>query len=237
MNLRPIPSPGSFLLGALFATALVGPWSAAPAGSSIDLTRIPVDPDVVARGLERANVSLAKVVSEAEQRLGGRALEARVDLDGDGARVHVSVFGKGSAHRLVLDPSGEVLVEEPIVRSFPGAPLAGDEQHSDTGLVWWDLVEGDGPAPSGPTAKVKVHYTGWLLDGTKFDSSVDRGEPITFPLNRVIPGWTEGVGSMKVGGKRKLVIPSQLGYGARDMGQIPPNSVLVFDVELISIEP
>jgi FKBP-type peptidyl-prolyl cis-trans isomerase len=81
-----------------------------------------------------------------------------------------------------------------------------------------------------------VHYTGWLVDGKKFDSSVDRGETISFLLNRVIDGWTEGVGSMKVGGKRKLIIPAHIGYGDRGGagGAIPPGATLVFDIELVS---
>ena len=97
-------------------------------------------------------------------------------------------------------------------------------------------MEGDGAQPASPTSNVLVHYTGYLVDGTKFDSSVDRGEPISFGLNQVIPGWTEGVGSMKVGGKRVLVIPPKLGYGKRGSPpEIPGDATLVFDVELLAV--
>ena len=107
-----------------------------------------------------------------------------------------------------------------------------------SGLVFEELVVGTGKtAASGQ--KVSVHYTGWLTNGTKFDSSKDRGEPFVFPLGKgnVIKGWDEGVAGMKIGGKRKLTIPPQLGYGARGAGNvIPPNATLVFEVELLDVK-
>jgi FKBP-type peptidyl-prolyl cis-trans isomerase FkpA len=106
-----------------------------------------------------------------------------------------------------------------------------------SGLVIDEITPGEGAeAQVGRT--VSVHYTGWLTNGSKFDSSVDRNEPFDFPLGRgyVIRGWDEGVAGMKVGGKRKLTIPPELGYGARGAGGvIPPNATLVFEVELLAV--
>lgn len=105
-----------------------------------------------------------------------------------------------------------------------------------SGLQIETLKEGTGASPTASDT-VKVHYTGKLIDGTTFDSSVDRGQPISFPLNGVIPGWTEGLQLMKVGGKSKLVIPPEIGYGTRGSPPtIPPNATLVFEVELLDIQ-
>ncbi|GGW68464.1 FKBP-type peptidyl-prolyl cis-trans isomerase [Alishewanella tabrizica] len=105
---------------------------------------------------------------------------------------------------------------------------------TESGLQYEVVQAAEGAKPAA-TDTVKVHYTGKLTDGTVFDSSVERGEPIEFPLNRVIPGWTEGVQLMSVGSKFRFTIPAELAYGDRDMGTIPPNSVLVFDVELLDV--
>ena len=105
-----------------------------------------------------------------------------------------------------------------------------------SGLQYKVLQEGTGNTKPGPTDRVKVHYHGTLIDGTVFDSSVDRGSPITFGLNRVIKGWTEGLQLMVVGQKNRLYIPSDLAYGKRGAGaQIGPGSTLIFDVELLGI--
>jgi FKBP-type peptidyl-prolyl cis-trans isomerase FklB len=105
-----------------------------------------------------------------------------------------------------------------------------------SGLQYEVLTEGDGPKPT-KTSNVTCHYHGTLIDGTVFDSSVQRGQPATFPLNQVIKGWTEGLQLMSTGSKWRFFIPPQLGYGDRQVSaQIGPNSTLIFDVELISFK-
>jgi FKBP-type peptidyl-prolyl cis-trans isomerase len=129
----------------------------------------------------------------------------------------------------VQESGGKAFLAENLTR--PGIIV------TPSGLQYEIITMGTGNKPLA-TDRVKVHYNGTLIDGTVFDSSVERGEPVVFTLNQVIPGWTEGVQLMPVGSKFRFYIPSELGYGSRSAGAlIKPNSVLIFDVELISIEP
>lgn len=149
-----------------------------------------------------------------------------------------------AAGALALAAAGAALATgETSTPAAPAAPTAAAPAAQETtvttasGLKYEDLQIGDG-AEAKTGDRVQVHYTGWLENGTKFDSSVDRGRPFEFPLGagRVIRGWDEGVAGMKVGGKRKLVIPAALGYGDRGAGGvIPPGATLIFEVELLKV--
>jgi len=138
--------------------------------------------------------------------------------------------------------NGATYSNGPAVAPSPADPMAGIDPKkiitTDSGLRFIDITEGTGAAPKKGQI-VTVNYTGWLKDGTKFDSSYDRNQPFQFAIGQgqVIRGWDEGVAGMKVGGKRKLMIPPALGYGAAGAGDvIPPNSDLIFDVELLKTQ-
>jgi len=147
----------------------------------------------------------------------------------------------GALALLSLTPGPAAGASDSQAAPAAAAPAATAAQEkivtTASGLKYEDLTVGEGAeAKSGD--RVEVHYTGWLENGTKFDSSVDRGKPFPFPLGagRVIKGWDQGVAGMKVGGKRKLIIPPALGYGERGAGGvIPPNATLIFEVELLKI--
>ena len=112
---------------------------------------------------------------------------------------------------------------------------AGTPEKTPSGLIYESLKDGSGAKPT-PTDGVQVHYRGTLVNGTEFDSSYKRGQPATFPLNRVIPCWTEGVSRMKEGGKAKLTCPPGIAYGSRGAGSaVPPDATLNFEVELLKV--
>ena len=138
---------------------------------------------------------------------------------------------KGGVMNKLLVTSTAIL----LAFSLPVTAAEPKEEKTATGIVITQLKEGSGAMPKA-TETVKVHYRGVLENGKEFDSSYGRGQPATFPLNRVIPCWTEGVQKIKVGGKAKLLCPSNMAYGSRGVpGTIPPDATLIFEVELLEI--
>jgi FKBP-type peptidyl-prolyl cis-trans isomerase FkpA/FKBP-type peptidyl-prolyl cis-trans isomerase FklB len=153
--------------------------------------------------------------------------EKKVDLKAYGPKIQAVQQARMTAAAAEEKKAGQAYLEKAATQ--PGA------KKTASGMIMSTIKEGNGPSPAA-TDKVKVHYEGTLTDGTVFDSSIQRKEPVTFPLNQVIACWTEGLQQMKVGGKARLVCPSSIAYGDRGMPpRIRPGATLVFEVELLDI--
>jgi uncharacterized repeat protein (TIGR01451 family) len=238
----------------------IRPFGGAPVGVNVAVGRVSRDsiPDLVmtpgsggpsrvavhdGRVGPRDNRRIAVVRARARTALAGPAFAAPVDTTGDGRAnlirvVHPARTGaRASTFALADRGQGGLAVSRASEAAAPAygrlttapAPTSGIVTTA-SGLQYRDVVVGTGASPSGADATVQVTYRGWLLDGTP----IDAGQGQSFPLNGVIAGWAEGIAAMRVGGRRQLIIPADLAYGAKGTGSVPPGSTLVFDVELLS---
>lgn len=217
----------------LFAAILLAAGSAARAGSPE--LKTDEQKTMYAVGLALSQSLAALKLSDSELELVKAGLtdgvlhhDQKVDLETYGPKIQELAQSRTSAAAADEKKAGQAFLEKAAAQK--GATK------TESGLVYSEITPGSGDHPKA-TDKVKVHYQGTLTDGTVFDSSIQRGEPVSFPLDQVIPCWTEGVQRMKVGGKSKLVCPSDLAYGDKGFPpKIKPGATLVFEVELLGID-
>jgi hypothetical protein len=224
------------------ATAL-GVLCAACVGIAVaefDYSKLPEDPRKVVKMATEAKTGLAAAVKTAEDSAKGKAVSAEmVSRDGK-TIVIVRVLGSDKSCDVTIDAMSGSVVEtkdQPMtVPTIPGEAVTGEPNSLPSGVKYYDIKVGSGDSPSTPAHIASFHTTGYLVDGKKFWSSLDGGRTLDGPVSNYVKGMQEGLFTMKPGGKRKILIPYELGYG--DAGRpptIPPRAMLIFDVELFSV--
>jgi len=224
-------------IGTWLAVLAVMP-AAAVLAQEVDYTALPPEPAEIEKKVRGCTITLAEAIETAGQEVDGVVKSADLLLDLQPPAFEIVAYADGRARRVLVDADTGAVREVGEVSRFPGEPVSGEWTETESGLKYYDIKVGEGIQPPGPEALIEITYTGWLTDGSKFDSSFDRGrgEPIKIPLNRFIDGWTEGISSMNVGGKRKLIIPYELGFGERGRSPVvPPKATLIYDIELLNV--
>lgn len=221
----------SSLLGALGLAASIA-LPVAPA----DYETLPPDPAVVIQQLQGLQVGIAKAVEIAQKEVGGVANSATVERDGVPPAIIVDVYSAKSLSRVKVDATNGKILERKDTARFPGDPVSGQWTELPSGLKYFELKVGDGPLPTSPKTVVAIIYSAWLIDGTLVDRSNDYGESLVIAASKLVAGLDEGLRTMKVGGKRKLLLPYDLAYGVGGKPPtVPPKATLIIDVELVGL--
>ncbi len=220
----------------LASAGLLAASTAYVALQPVDYSKMPPKASDVHAEISAVSTPLSDAIAAAQEATSGVVHSAAFTTTEEGPAWDLTLYSAESKHHVVINAAtGDVTTNEALAR-FPGEAFEGELITLPSGLMYADIVVGDGAQPKDLSSEVTVHYSGWLVDGTLFDSSHTRGQSISFPLSNVIKGWSEGVSTMKIGGKRKLIIPSNLGYGPRGNQVIPPSAMLIFDVELLDVK-
>ncbi len=211
--------------------------------AQVDYTKLPENPQKTAQLAASAKTGLNGAVKAAEDATKGKATKVELSQK-DGKPVFlVHLIGTDKSFDVTVDGVGGNILdkqENPMVAFvLPGEAVTGEPVTLPSGVSYYDIKVGTGDSPSTKAHKPILHTTGYLVDGRKFWSSLDQGKQLDMPLSNYVAGMQEGLATMKAGGKRKIIIPGPLGYGAAGMPRagIPPQAVLIFDVDLSAVQP